>query len=191
MDSFYHDSLKYEHLHGEKLEKLEKHFASVKELLDKGIGQDDLRFLENDVTGTYWVPGKWGKQKYMKYILTDPRISEELRNYLIEIQTKYPLQNNKKRPRDDGSRHESLPKQWELHDQIRNLELTVSFWKRSLNKYNVEIEEYVKMNVDNVNHKNPIEEIKRCFHGRRIAESEISDLQEKIALLRHQAYFGY
>ena len=44
MDSFYHDSLKYEHLHGEKLEKLEKHFARVKELLDRGLGQHELGF---------------------------------------------------------------------------------------------------------------------------------------------------
>ncbi len=88
MDSFYHDSLKYEHLHGEKLEKLEKHFARVKELLDRGLGQHELGFLENEVTGTYVVLGKWGRQKYMKYILTDPSISEELKNYLIEIQTK-------------------------------------------------------------------------------------------------------
>ncbi len=47
------------------------------------------------------------------------------------------------------------------------------------------------MNVDNVNFKNPIEEIKKCFKKRQFAESEISNLEENIALLRHQAFFGY
>jgi len=188
---FYHDSLKYEYLEGEKLEQLEEHFASIKELLDKGITQFNLEFLENEVTGTYKVPGEWGRQKYMKYILTNPIISEGLKNYLIQVQHKYPLHTSKKRLRDDGMPDESLAKKWKLEEDVERLEQNVSIRKERIDEYNTKIEEYVKMNIDNINHKDPINEIKNCFRARRFAESEISEFEEKIALLRHQAIFGY